>query len=115
MIHDLRGERPLVSILLAVRNEEIHIERTLKQVFQQDYPVDRIEVIVVDGCSNDRTPEIVESFVDSGRKPKLLRLQEQGRSQGLNAGIRIARGDIVVRVDARTSIEVDYVSRCVET
>jgi len=109
------SEAPFVSAILVVRNEESNIGRILGQIFGQDYPSSRLEVIVVDGQSEDRTAEIASSFSVSNGKPILIRLSERGRSQGLNRGILAAKGEVIVRVDARTSIESDYISRCVET
>lgn len=108
-------EPPFVSVVLAVRNEEANIQRILEQVFEQDYPPHRVEVIVVDGQSEDRTAGIAASFSRSNRTPTLIRLPERGRSQGLNRGIQAAKGDVIVRVDARTFVANDYISRCVET
>ncbi len=108
-------ESLFISVVLAVRNEEINIERILGQVFRQNYAPHLVEVIVVDGQSEDRTAEIASSFSHSNRTPTVIRLSERGRSQGLNRGIRAAKGDVIIRLDARTSIERDYFSRCVET
>ena len=55
--------QPLVTVLVPVRNEEHHIERCLYALAAQDYPRERIEVIVVDGMSDDRTRELVVRFV----------------------------------------------------
>lgn len=106
---------PLVSVVLAVRNEEASIRRVLAQIFSQDYPASLLEVIVVDGQSDDKTAEVAGSFSHCGRAPIVIRFTERGRSQGLNAGIRAAKGSVIVRIDARTSIEPDYMSRCVDT
>lgn len=109
------AEFPFVSVILAVRNEEANIQRVLEQVFNQDYPQHRIEVIVVDGQSEDRTAEIASVFSNSNRTPVVMRLSERGRSQGMNRGILAAKGEVIVRIDARTFISKDYISRCVET
>lgn len=109
------AELPYVSVILAVRNEEANVQRVLEQIFNQDYPQDRVEVIVVDGQSEDRTADIASSFSISNRAPVVMRLSERGRAQGLNRGIMAAKGEIIVRVDARTFISKDYISRCVET
>jgi succinoglycan biosynthesis protein ExoA len=106
---------PFVSVILAVRNEEANVQRILEQIFNQDYPQHLVEVIVVDGQSEDRTADIASSFSSSKRAPVVMRLSERGRSQGLNHGILAAKGEVIVRVDARTFISRDYVSRCVET
>lgn len=109
------AEFPFVSVILAVRNEAANIQRILEQIFNQDYPQHRIEVIVVDGQSEDRTVDIASSFSISNRTPVVMRLSERGRAQGLNRGIVAAKGEVIVRVDARTFISKDYISRCVET
>jgi len=108
-------KNPSVSIIIPVRNEEANIQRILEQVFNQDYPPHCIEVIVVDGQSTDRTAEIASSFSISNRTPVVMRLSERGRAQGLNRGILAAKGEVIVRIDARTFISGDYISRCVET
>jgi succinoglycan biosynthesis protein ExoA len=104
-----------VSVILPVRNEDANIQRILEQIFDQDYPQHRLEVIVVDGQSEDRTADFASSFSSSNRAPVVMRLSERGRAQGLNRGIQAAKGEVIVRVDARTFISKDYISRCVET
>lgn len=106
---------PFVSVIIAVRNEEQNIERILEQVFSQDYPSHLTEVIVADGLSDDRTADIASSYSRSGKSPLVTRLSERGRSQGLNRAIAKAKGNVIVRVDARTSISRDYISRCIDT
>ena len=109
------GARPTVSILVVVRNERHHINACLSQICAQDYPEDLLEIIIVDSMSDDGTVEAAESFPTRGIKLKALSIPERGRAQGLNRGIRVATGALIVRIDARTIIGVDYVSRCVET
>lgn len=108
-------EVPFVSVIIPVRNEEENIQRILEQIFNQDYPANHVEVIVVDGQSEDRTANIASLFSINNRAPIVLRLSERGRAQGLNRGIMAAKGDVIVRLDARTFISRDYISRCVET
>ena len=107
---------PSVSIVLAVRNEERHVERCLRGIFAQNYPHDRLEVIVADGLSTDATREIVAHLsADSDSPVRLLLNSKLGRAQGLNLAIGACTGDLVVRVDARSILAPDYVSRCVRT
>ncbi len=107
-------EVPFVSVVMPVRNEEHFIARSLAAVLSQDYPSDRMAVIVADGMSDDQTRAIAMSFVS--QHPCLRLIDNPGRivSYGLNAALRIARGDIIVRVDGHCEIAHDYVSRCVE-
>lgn len=107
--------RPPVSIITVVRNEQRYIRSCLARICAQDYPKELLEVIVVDGLSTDGTAEIAESFPADGIRLKVLKILEQGRAQGLNRGICEASGDIIVRIDARTIVDSDYVSRCIKT
>lgn len=87
---------------------------SLGAVMAQDYPSDRMEVIVADGLSTDETPEIIRSM--QARYPNLQMLDNAGRivSTGLNIATARARGELVVRVDGHCEIASDYVRRCVE-
>ena len=53
---------PSISIVIPVRNEEVHIEQLIKDLLAQDYPAHLIEIIVVDDHSEDQTPDIVRKF-----------------------------------------------------
>ena len=105
---------PLISVILPIRNEESTIERCLRAVLLQDYPAERMEVIVADGCSEDRTREIVKAL--QANHPNLILIDNPGRivPTGLNAALRTARGEIIVRVDGHTLITPGYVRACVE-
>ena len=50
---------PFVSVLMPIRNEAAFVERSLRAVLAQDYPSDRLEVIIADGLSDDSTREII--------------------------------------------------------
>ena len=104
----------MVSVILPVRNEARFIKRSLEAVFAQDYPADRMEVIVADGMSTDGTRETVKSF--QARRSQLSLIDNPGQivPTGLNAAIAHARGEIIVRVDGHCEIESDYVRRSVE-
>jgi glycosyltransferase involved in cell wall biosynthesis len=106
--------RPRVSVIMPVRNEAAYIEGALDAVFAQDYPPDEIEVVVADGMSTDGTREKLESM--RARHPN-LRVVDNPLGiapTALNAALRSARGEIVVRVDGHCEIAPDYVRRCVD-
>ncbi len=100
---------PSVSIILPVLNEELQLERCLRSVAEQTYPA-VLEIIVADGGSTDGTREVAARF----DKVRVVDNDRKIRPAGLNTAIAAARGEVIVRVDARTALSADYVERCVE-
>jgi succinoglycan biosynthesis protein ExoA len=115
---------PFVTVIMPIRNEALHIAHSLGAVLAQDYPPDRMEVIVVDGRSTDRTCEIVQALIrprqqcanDGERGCSVHLLDNPGRitATALNIGIKQSRGDIIACVDGHTVIAPDYVRQFVE-
>lgn len=105
---------PLVSVILPVKNEEQYIGKCLDHILDSTYPLERLEVIVVDGESDDRTREIVEGKRSECRI-LLLENPRGSRASGLNLAIGSAKGEIIIRVDARTMCPPRYIEGCVET
>ncbi len=115
-LSDLRmptDDAPFVSVILPIRNEERHIRTCLRAVLAQDYPADRMEILVVDGLSTDGTREIVTAVAEEDPRVRLLDNPRRIVSTALNIGLRHARGDVIIRVDGHTVLEPDYVSQCV--
>jgi succinoglycan biosynthesis protein ExoA len=106
---------PLVSVVIPVRNEARHLGACLDAVLAQDYPPERLEVIVVDGDSDDGTAELVAGY--QRRDARIRRAQNARRivPTAMNIGIRLARGSVIARVDGHTTIAPDYVRVGVET
>lgn len=104
---------PFVSVLMPIRNEGDYIERSLQAVVAQDYPSERLEVIIADGMSTDGTRDIVHAF--GARHPAVRLVDNPGRivSSGLNAALQQAKGEVIIRVDGHTEIAPDYVRQCV--
>ena len=107
------SESPLVTVIMPVRNEEVFIRWSLGAVLGQDYPPDRLEVLVVDGDSTDRTAAIVQAMAQTDARVRLLHNPARMQARALNLALDVARGDVIVRVDGHTIITPDYVSRCV--
>src|SRR5262249_39184565 len=97
---------------IPVRNEGKHIARCLEGVLSQDYPPERMEVLIADGMSDDDTRQVLARVAASD--PRVRVLDNPGRivSTGLNAAIRLARGEVIIRMDAHTVYASDYVSQC---
>ncbi|NLX11037.1 MAG: glycosyltransferase family 2 protein [Chloroflexi bacterium] len=104
---------PLVSVIMPVYNEESFIRRSLGAVLAQDYPPDRIEVLVVDGLSTDRTARLVQDIAAQDGRVQIIPNPDRIQAQALNRALDAARGTVIVRVDGHTIIAPDYVRRCV--
>ena len=109
-----KNDYPFVSIILPIRNEKLYIKDCLNAVLKQTYPEDRIEVIVVDGLSDDGTLEILEALKIKNEKIKILRNDKKIVSSALNKGIRNSKGDIIVRIDGHTIIRNDFILKNIE-
>lgn len=107
-------EQPLVSVVIPCLNEEEFIARCLESVIANDYPREKMEVLIVDGRSDDDTRIIVEGFISQRSLIRLLDNPKRTTPSALNIGIRDARGDIIIRMDAHATYQVDYISKCVK-
>lgn len=107
-------ERPLVSVIIPMRNEADWAARCLESVFAQDYPGDRIEVIVVDGMSDDGSYETLCAMAETESRLSVFRNPTLIVPSSLNIAISVAKGEIIARVDSHTMLASDYLSRGVE-
>ncbi len=105
---------PMISVVVPMRNEERHIAECLESLLRQDYPSTRVEILVVDGMSEDRSREIVGDFVSKNPNVQLLDNPRRTTPTALNIGIRRAKGDVICPVSAHCRVETDYLSQCVK-
>ena len=105
---------PFVSIIMPVRNEEKYIERSLVAVLEQDYPSDRMEIVITDGMSTDSTREIINRLIQGRENILVIDNPNKIVAPGLNLGIKITKGEIIIRVDGHCVIASDYVRKCVK-
>lgn len=106
---------PLVSVIVPVLDEALDIEGCIAAIASQAFPIERMEILLVDGGSTDAT--VARAQASARRHGLTLRaLSNPGRLQsaGLNVGLGVARGEIVVRIDARSIVGSNHVGRCVE-
>ena len=96
--------QPKVSVLIPARNEENVIRRILQRMTELTYPRQKLEVIVIDDASTDRTGEIAEEFAEKYDSIKVIHrnVEKSGRGKSgvLNDGLRHAKGDIIYCFDA---------------
>jgi cellulose synthase/poly-beta-1,6-N-acetylglucosamine synthase-like glycosyltransferase len=96
---------PNVSVVVAARNEEENIERCLRSILQVDYPADKLEVIVADDGSTDRTPEIISKIKQEHNNLKVIRIESQinnlkGKANALAQAIAQTNGEFIFLTDA---------------
>ena len=104
---------PMVSVIIPMLNEAKWIERCVETFDSQDHPLDRLEVLVVDGGSTDGSREMVR---DLGQERPWLRLVDNPdtlASAAFNRGIEASTGDVVCIVGAHAEVGPDFVSRSV--
>lgn len=102
--------QPRFSILMAAYNAREHIAEAISSALSQT--TSDLELIVIDDCSSDETPDIVGSFAESDPRVRLLRLSRNGGpGHARNAGLRAARGDWIVILDADDHIHTERLAR----
>lgn len=103
-----------VSVIVPVRNEEIYIEKFIESLLNQDYPQSHIEILLIDGLSEDRTSEIIKRYCDKYQFIKLYTNDKKTVQYALNIGILNSSGEYIVRMDAHATYHNDYISKCIE-
>jgi len=104
---------PVVSLIIPAFNEEKYIGTVLGQLLAQDYPPGKMEILVMDGGSSDRTREIVNGFAEKNPGIRLLINERQYVPFALNLGIREAIGDPVLIIGSHSEYPPDYITRLV--
>jgi cellulose synthase/poly-beta-1,6-N-acetylglucosamine synthase-like glycosyltransferase len=100
--HEHAGEQfePFISVIVPAYNEEQVVESTIRSLLDSNYP--RFEIIVVDDGSTDRTSDLVRERFATNALVQLFTVANAGKSAALNFGLRHAKGEIIVALDADT-------------
>ncbi len=112
MSEPVPGGWPLVTAIMPIYNEEAFIAHSLGAVLEQDYPPDRLQILVVDGMSTDSTRAIIHLLPGAARV-RVLDNPRRNQAAAMNIGIAAAEGEVIVRIDGHTVIAPDYVRQCV--
>lgn len=110
---EFRSEKPKVTIIVPCRNEIAFIKSCLESIAFQDYPKENVEVLVVDGLSDDGTREIIAHFSLHHPQFRLIDNSQRITASGLNYGVKNAVGAYVLWMSAHNQYPPDYVSQCV--
>lgn len=102
-----------ISIIIPCRNEEKFIENVLDSIIYSDYPLENLEIIIVDGLSNDKTRELIKIFQNQYEQIILIDNPEKTVPYAMNYGISQAKGEILIRLDAHAIYPKNYISQLV--
>ncbi len=104
-----------VTVIVPVRDEAASIARCLASLLAQDFPAERMEILVVDGMSSDGTVRVVgDTARGAAATIRVIPNPRRTAAAAMNLGIREARGDVIVRLDAHAEAAPDFVRRSVE-
>ena len=101
----------MVSVIIACLNEEKYIVPCLDSIIANDHPKDRLEVLVVDGMSEDGTRKMVEEYMQIHPSVKLLDNTRRHTPIAFNIGIKHAAGEVIIILSAHAVYKDDYISR----
>ncbi len=105
---------PAVSIVICAKDEEDSIESCIKSLLELNYPKDKLEIILVNDRSKDRTEKIMQSYVSQHPQLKYLSATERagklkGKANALEQGLRISTGEIIFTTDADIEVNKNWV------
>jgi glycosyltransferase involved in cell wall biosynthesis len=108
------GELPMVSVIIPCRNEEKFIGKCLDSIIANDYPKDKLEVLVMDGMSQDKTKDIIKRYCQEYPFINIIDNEQKIVPTALNIGIQNSKGEVIMRMDAHNIYEKGYISKCVK-
>ncbi len=103
---------PDVSVLIPAHNEERYIENTVRSVHNSSYS-GRIEIIVINDGSTDRTPKILSALKKQLKGLRIINTDHVGKSNALNAGISVSKNEVIVVVDGDSEFQPDAIANLV--
>ena len=107
----------LISVCVVARNEEKTIQGILSDIQRQTYPPDKMEIILIDSMSDDRTKQMMLQFKESHSEFYDIQVLENPKRRlapGWNVALRHYKGDAILRIDAHASVPEDFVMKNVE-
>src|SRR5262249_33533453 len=99
------SHEPTVTVCMPVYNAEAHLAGKLETILSQDYPEDKLDVLVFSDGSTDKSDSIAEGFSKGGKRLRVLRSEARvGKPTALNRMRDEARGEVLLMTDARQPI-----------
>lgn len=106
-------ELPAVSVVLPVLNEELHLSNAIHSILSQDY-LGQLEIILALGPSRDKTDEIAHSLAAKDSRISIVKNPSGRTASGLNLAIKKSTYPVIVRVDAHSELQKNYISLAIE-
>ena len=102
-----------VSIIITARNEEKYLPMLFEDILNQTYPLQNIEVVLMDSNSTDNTRKLMEEFKNNNESlsVQIVTNERQIQAAGFNEGVKHATGDVVLKIDAHSRIPQDFVQK----
>lgn len=100
----------IVSVIIPTYNEEKYIASCLDSILYCDFPIEQIEIFVIDGMSKDNTRKILSEYEDKYLQIHVLDNQHKIVPYALNKGILASKGEYIIRMDAHSVYPVNYIS-----
>jgi cellulose synthase/poly-beta-1,6-N-acetylglucosamine synthase-like glycosyltransferase len=113
------SEFPSVSVIAAAKNEELCIARCIESLLKLDYPHEKLEIIVVNDRSSDRTGEIMKSFAEKNPIIKYIEIKEasgrlKGKTNALSVSVKEAKGEIIFTTDADIEVKPSWINEIIK-
>lgn len=104
---------PSLSVMIPVRNDQHHLSQAVQSVVSQNYPGE-LEIILSVGPSVDKSLEVAKQLAQNNEVISVIENPKGLTTSGLNLAIAVAKGEVIVRVDAHSELAPNYLIKGVE-
>lgn len=110
------GKLPDVSVVIAVRNEQKNIIRLLHDLRQQDFPINQLEILIINDHSDDATVLLIDEFMTENKNidARLIHSKGEGKKLALREGIQMSKHDLIVTTDGDCAMGPEWLRRLAE-
>lgn len=103
------NNKQLLSVIIPVYNVEKYLDRCIRSVIRQSY--ENLEIILVDDGSTDNSPNLCDEWIKRDERIRVIHKINGGLSDARNAGLEVARGELITFVDSDDYIMLDMYSQ----